>query len=233
MRTCISTLFALFLGLAPAFASAFGADAPSASPTTRPAPFEREIEAFEKRDRENPPPKDANLFIGSSSIVKWKTLAEDFPGVPVINRGFGGSRIVDSVRFADRIVLPYHPKRIFLYAGDNDIAGKRSPQEVLGDFKAFVEKVRAGQADVPIYFISIKPSPARIKLLAKGQEANALIRAYTEEGRNLHYIDIATAMLDSEGKPRGELFGLDRLHMNREGYKIWAGIIGPLLKDAP
>ena len=170
------------------------------------------------------------MFIGSSSIVKWKTLAEDFPGMPVINRGFGGSRIPDSIRFADRIVLPYHPKRIFLYAGDNDIAGGHSPQQVLADFKTFVETVRAGQSDVPIYFISLKPSPSRAKFIPKVLEANSLIQAYTKEGKDLFYIDVATPMLDSEGKARPELFGKDMLHMNRSGYEIWIKIIAPLLK---
>ncbi|HWE00760.1 MAG TPA: SGNH/GDSL hydrolase family protein [Tepidisphaeraceae bacterium] len=207
-----------------------GADASGKAPTTRPIPFEKEILAFEKHDRAEPPPKDANLFVGSSSIARWKTLADDFPGVPVINRGFGGSRIPDSTRFADRIVLPYRPKRIFLYAGDNDIAGGHSPQRILADFKTFVQTVRAGLKDVPIYFISLKPSPLRAKFLPKALETNALIAAYIKDSDNLHYVDVATPMLGPDGNARAALFGPDRLHMNRAGYEIWIGIIAPLLK---
>ena len=230
MKIRVIALLAFLVASGNAYNLVLGADAPSKAPATQRVPFEKDILAFEKRDKEQPPPKDANLFIGSSSIVKWKTLAEDFPGVPVINRGFGGSRIPDSIRFADRIVLPYHPKRIFLYAGDNDIAGGHSPQQVFSDFKTFVETVRAGQKDVPIYFISIKPCPSRAKFIPKVLEANSLIQAYTKEGKDLFYVDVATPMLDSQGKARPELFGKDMLHMNRAGYEIWVKIIAPLLK---
>ena len=225
--------FAVRLGYLPATlhgAETAPATAPTTAPTTHPAPFEKEIEAFEKSDREHAPPQDANLFIGSSSIQKWKTLAEDFPGIPVINRGFGGSRIPDSTRYASRIVLPYHPKRIFFYAGDNDLAANHTPEQVAADFKAFVEVVRAGQLDVPIYFIAIKPSLARIKLLDKGKHANELIQEYIKEGKDLHYIDVVTPMLGPDGKPRPELFGPDGLHMNHTGYEVWIALIAPLLK---
>ena len=204
-----------------------------AEPATRPAaaPFEKSILAFEKSDRENPPPQNANLFIGSSSIAKWKTLAADFPGVPVINRGFGGSRIADSTRNVSRIVLPYHPRRIFFYAGDNDLAGKHTPEQVAADFKAFVDAVRCGDAHVPIYFISIKPSPKRIALIDAMRQANKLIEAYTHEAADVHYIDIFTPMLGADGQPRPELFLPDKLHMVHAGYEIWMAQIAPLLKD--
>jgi lysophospholipase L1-like esterase len=192
--------------------------------------FESAIRAFEKADETNPPPKNANLFIGSSSIVKWKTLAQDFPNVPVINRGFGGSRLTDCNLYISRIVLPYHPARIFLYAGDNDLGGGRTVDEVVADYKTFVQTVRAGQADVPIYFISIKPSPARAKVLGKAREANRQIEAWTKEGTNLHYVDVFTPMLGADGQARPELFGPDKLHMNAAGYELWKGIIAPLLK---
>ncbi|HWE94201.1 MAG TPA: SGNH/GDSL hydrolase family protein [Tepidisphaeraceae bacterium] len=195
-----------------------------------PAPFENEIAAFEKADREHSPAKDVNLFVGSSSIRFWKTLTEDFPGVPVLNRGFGGSQIADSTRYAGRIVLPYHAKRIFYYEGDNDLAAGRQPAQLLADFKAFVEKVHGAQPGVPIYFIAVKPSPSRAKLLEKAREANRLIEAYTKEGKNLFYVDVFTPMLDKDGKPRPELFGPDMLHMNRKGYELWTMLIAPLLK---
>src|SRR5436305_5469999 len=106
----------------------------AAESQTAPAPFENEIRAFEQADAKSPPPKDAVLFLGSSSIRLWKTLEQDMPGMKVINRGFGGSQVSDSVRYADRIVLPYRPKLIVFYAGDNDIAAGKSPQRVLADF---------------------------------------------------------------------------------------------------
>src|SRR5690606_21985724 len=105
--------------------------------------WEKTIQTFEAADKENPPPQDAILFIGSPSIRGWRTLAEDFAGYEVINRGFGGSQIAESVEFAHRIILPYRPSMVVLYAGENDIRAGKSPEEVAGDFVAFVETISA------------------------------------------------------------------------------------------
>jgi lysophospholipase L1-like esterase len=193
-------------------------------------PFEKEIKAFETADQKQMPPKDAVLFIGSSSIRKWTTLAADFPGIAVINRGFGGSKIADSTRYADRIVFPYHPRLIVMYAGDNDIAAGNSPQKVLEDFQGFVKKVRETMPGEPIDFISIKPSLKRWKLVEKIKEANSLIEAYTKTEKGLGYIDVFPPMLGSDGKPRAELFQPDGLHMVHKGYELWTSIITPKLK---
>ena len=195
------------------------------------APFEKEIAAFEEADHKAAPPKDAVLFIGSSSIRFWKTLAADFPNIAVINRGFGGSRIADSTRYAERIVFPYHPRRIVMYAGDNDIAAGRTPQQLLSDFQAFVAKVRAELPDVPISYISIKPSPLRWKMVDNIKEANALIEQETKTGKNLEYIDVFTPMLGADGLPRPELFRPDHLHMVDKGYQLWTSIITPRIVD--
>lgn len=191
------------------------------------APFEKEIRAFETADAKQPPPKNAVLFVGSSSIRLWSTLAEDFPDVPVINRGFGGSEIADSTRYADRIVIPCRPRRIVMYAGDNDIAKGKSPRQVADDFRAFVEKVRAALPDVPIRYICIKPSLQRWKLVDKIREANHLIERYAASQKNIDYIDVFGPMLGPDGRPRKELFRDDGLHLNRKGYELWASIIRP------
>jgi len=195
------------------------------------APFEKEIAAFEAADKKAPPPRDAVLFVGSSTIRMWTTLAEDFPKLTVINRGFGGSQIADSVRYADRIITPYHPSRIVVYAGDNDLAAGKTPQKVLADFRALVDKVRAAQAGVPVTFISIKPSIARWKLIEQIREANRLVAEYAKSQANVDFIDIGPPMLGADGKPRKELFRPDGLHMTRAGYELWAGIIGPQLSN--
>lgn len=189
------------------------------------SPFEKEIRAFEEHDRRQPPPADAVLFIGSSSIRLWTTLSEDFPDLPVINRGFGGSQIADSTRYADRIVIPYHPRRIVMYAGDNDIAAGKRPGQVLDDFAVFVQKVRTALPDVPIDFISIKPSLLRWKLVDQIREANRLVERHTRQEKNLGYIDVFSPMLSADGKPRRELFRDDGLHLNRQGYALWAMVI--------
>jgi lysophospholipase L1-like esterase len=192
-----------------------------------PSHFEDEIRAFEAADRQKMPPRDAVLFVGSSSIRRWTTLAQDFPGTPVINRGFGGSTISESTLHAPRIIFPYHPRRIVFYAGDNDIAADRSPEQVLADFKAFVGKVRTRLPGVPIDFISIKPSPARWNLAARMKAANALVQVYCREQPRLGYIDVWPPMLAGSGAPRPEIFEADGLHLNAAGYRLWRGIIAP------
>ena len=194
---------------------------------TRVAKWEPEIQVFEATDRTNPPPQNGILFIGSSSFRLWKTLAQDFPGKPVINRGFGGSEIADSTAFAERILFPYHPRMIVLYAGDNDLAGGKSPERVVADYRAFVSTVRAHLPDARIAFLSIKPSPSRWRLKDRIEEVNHQIAAMKDRG--LVFIDIYPHMLDADGKPRTELFLADGLHPNAKAYQLWASVIAPYL----
>ncbi len=187
------------------------------------------IAAFQAADRAHPPVSGAVLFIGSSSIRFWKTLASDFPGVKIINRGFGGSEIDDATFFADRIVAPYHPCAIVMYAGDNDLADGDNPIHVRDDFAAFVRKARALDPGVPIAFIAIKPSVARQALLPQIREANVLVRQYAAGEQGVTYLDVFTPMLGKNGDPQARWFVSDGLHMNREGYALWASIVGPWL----
>jgi lysophospholipase L1-like esterase len=149
--------------------------------------------------------------------------------MPVLNRGFGGSVIAHVTHFADRIVLPYDPSAIVLYAGDNDIALGLSSDCTLRDFEAFVEHIHAAAPGTPIYFISIKPSPSRMDLWSEMERANYLVEARTATAPALHFIDVSEAMLDQRGQPIGELFGEDGLHMNAAGYQLWASIVQPRL----
>lgn len=192
--------------------------------------WEPDIKKFEEADRQNPPAKGAVVFVGSSSIRMWKDLAADFPETKVINRGFGGSELADSTYFADRIVTPYHPRMIVLYAGDNDLAAGKTPQQVFEAYQAFVSRVRAKLPNAKIAYISIKPSLARLKLMEQMRTANELIRGYTVKGKNLAFIDVFAPMLNAEGQPRPELFIKDGLHMTREGYDIWRKTIAPQLR---
>lgn len=185
------------------------------------APFENEIKAFEAKDAQSPPAPGAVEFTGSSSIRLWKTLAEDFPEYRVLNRGFGGSQISDSVRYVDRIVTPYKPSAIVFFAGSNDLAAGKSPETVRDDFRAFVEKVRAKLPTVPIAFIGISPAPSRWNNIAKVRQANTLIKAYVDVTPGLQFIDVYPLMVNAIGGPRPEIFGPDNLHMNAKGYAIW------------
>lgn len=182
--------------------------------------WEKEIAAYEQSDRTNPPPKGALLFIGSSTIRLWKTLAKDFPEHRVINRGFGGSQIVDSTHFAERIIFPYEPRMIFLRAGGNDLWAGKSPDEVFADFKEFVAKVRAKLPKAAIVFVSLSPSLARWKQADQEKALNTMIEEYIRRTPHLKYIETYPMVLGPDGQPRAELFVADRLHFNAEGYKL-------------
>ena len=192
--------------------------------------WEKAIQAFERQDAENPPPKGEIVFIGSSSIRMWKT-SEDFPEFTIINRGFGGSQTADSVEFAGRIAIPYAPRLVVLYAGDNDISSGKSPEQVLEDTKVFFDLVHEALPKTRIAYVSIKPSLSRWHLVEKMRAANALIRAHTETDPRLQFVDIDTPMIGGDGRPRKELFIQDGLHLSREGYDLWNSIIRPYLRE--
>jgi lysophospholipase L1-like esterase len=188
--------------------------------------YEDEISAYEKKDSLNGITQGQILFIGSSSIRKWYDLPQDMYPIPTINRGFGGSTMPEAVYYFNRMVLPYKPASIVLYEGDNDITADFLTHEVvLSSFKLFVQLTENYLPDTHIYFLSIKPSPAREKYLDKMLITNVLIEEYCNNKRHLHYIDITEKMFNSYGEIRRDIFVRDMLHMNREGYKIWAKII--------
>jgi lysophospholipase L1-like esterase len=183
-------------------------------------PFEKEILAFEKSDSIRMPLKNANLFIGSSSIRLWESLSYDFPQKSTINRGFGGSNLVDLAFFADRIIEKYEPAKIFIYSGENDIAAGATAQQTFERFQIVFEKIRNTMPIVPILFISIKPSPSRWNQFATQNEANNLIKSYLDSKPNAEFVSIVNKMLQ-RGKPNPSIFIGDKLHMNKKGYEIW------------
>lgn len=207
------------------------APTPATAPaTTQAEPFAKEIAAFEAMDRSDKRPAPGGIvFYGSSSVRGWKSLSNDFPGLPVINRGFGGSRMDQCVMYLDRVVVPLKPRAIFIYAGDNDLAGGHSVERFLSNTRAFVSAVQSKLPETRIVFISIKPSPSRAKLLDKVKDANAQVKLLAAE-KGFEFVDVATPMLGEDGQPREELFGPDRLHMNAKGYELWTDIMKPLVK---
>jgi len=200
-------------------------------------PWQGEFQRFAELDKQSPPPKDPILFVGSSSIRMWE-LEKSFPKRPVLNRGFGGSRIPDSTQAFDRIVLPYKPSTVVFYAGDNDIAAGATAEQVASDFLAFVKKMRAGLPGARLIYISIKPSPSRWKFADTVRKANGLIEKSIAEqqpgkeaGKQFVYLDVFKPMLSAEGAPRPELFLPDQLHMNPTGYRLWTELLAPVLAD--
>ena len=189
----------------------------------------KDIAAYEQMDRTNLPPKGALLFIGSSTIVRWKTLAQDFPEHRVINRGFGGSEIVDATHFADRLIFPHKPKMIFLRSGGNDLNAGKSSEQVFADFKEFVARVHSKLPETEIVFISLSPSIARWKQADKEKAVNTMIEEFTKRTPHLKYIETYPMVLGSDGQPRAELFVADKLHFSEEGYKLLIGRVRPYL----
>ncbi|HJS55186.1 MAG TPA: GDSL-type esterase/lipase family protein [Chitinophagaceae bacterium] len=200
-------------------------------------PFWNDIRQFKKQDSISFPPKNAILFIGSSSFTMWKDVQNYFPGHTIVNRGFGGSTLLDQIRYANDIIFPYEPKQIVIYCGENDLASSDSvtAQMVFDRFNELDAIIR-DKTDADVLYVSMKPSPSRRPLLQKMQEANAEIRDFIEtlSGNhdykpNYRFIDVHSKMLNEFGQPMPELFLADSLHMNEKGYAIWKKEIEPYL----
>jgi lysophospholipase L1-like esterase len=229
----IAVVAALLMALGLMALARFTAKIVSADPTM----WEGVIRGFETEDRRSHPPEGVIVFTGSSSIRFWKSLKEDMAPLPVVNRGFGGSQIHQVTHYVDRIVLPYKPRGVVFYAGENDMAGlylsrKRTPVEVRDGYQKFCQKVHAALPEVAIYYISTKPPKRRLRLWPAMQEANQFVREYCASDERLHYIDIVPAMLDADGEPRHDVFKWDGIHLNEKGYAIWTSVVRPILAEA-
>lgn len=200
----------------------------------RAQPFIDEINAFKKQDSISMPPKNAILFVGSSSFRMWTSIKQDFPVHSIINRGFGGSSLSDVIRYADQIIIAYQPRQVVIYCGENDFASADtvSVQTVYSRFQQLFNHIRKQLPEVSVAFVSIKPSPSRQHLLQKIINANELIKDFLKNQPKTAYIDVFSAMIDQQGNPKPELFVDDRLHMNKKGYAIWVQVIEPhLIKE--
>ena len=195
-----------------------------------PAHWAPDIDRLTAGDAANPPPANGIVFVGSSSIGLWTSLATDFPGLPVINRGFGGSELADSVYYLDRIVLPYHPKIVVLFAGTNDIWSGKTPEKVFGDFQAFRTKLHAALPEARLIYLSVTYAPSRQRVYDAFRTANRLIAADCATDPRCTFVDVSTPLLDANGHPRPELYREDQLHMLPAGYAIWTKVLAPYLK---
>ncbi len=192
--------------------------------------WDKEIDAFAEIDRRQTPPENAVLFVGSSSIRMWESLRESFPNLKVINRGFGGSRLEDVNHYFDRIVAPYQPKTIVLYAGENDVNDGIAPEKVAADYKMFAEMVHQKLPKTKIFYVSLKPSPSRWKFADQFRQTNVLIKAQTEKDKLAQFVDVFSPMLGANGAPLPDIFREDNLHMKESGYAIWTKVLEKYLK---
>ena len=192
--------------------------------------FWDDVQVIRKYDSIYAPPDHPILFIGSSSIRKWDDLERTFAKYVVMNRGIGGAQVNDITHYVNDIVFPYHPRQIVIYVGDNDIVDEQTTADSISvRTKRLLQVIRTELPDIPIAYISIKPSPVREKFLDKAMAANELIKNFIQSQKNMVFIDVFHRMVNPQGKPRPELFINDRLHMNQEGYKIWRKAVKPLL----
>ena len=194
-------------------------------------PYWKEIQEFKKTDQTNGIPKKPILLVGSSSFTKWTDVNDYFPGKTIVNRAFGGSRLLDLNNYADELLNPYKPKQIVIYCGENDVAmDNPTATEVFERFKTFFGKIRAKYPKVPVAYVSIKYSPSREKFWPIVTEVNQMIESYLKTQKRTEYIDITKVMNDSTGKVRTDIFVDDMLHMKPEGYQLWAKVMEPYLK---
>ncbi|HJO23646.1 MAG: GDSL-type esterase/lipase family protein [Myxococcota bacterium] len=199
-----------------------------------PTVYAEDIEDLVARTREGPVSEDAVVFIGSSSIRLWSTLEADMQPLPVIQHGFGGAKLADVEFYAERLVNPFDPRAVVVFAGTNDLqpGASKSPEVLLETYRRFVERVRADLPDVPIYFIGITPSPMRWEIWGQAQETNRRVREWSAGDPALHYIETGPALLGADGEPDRDNYIFDGLHLSAKGYAIWTGIIQTrLLED--
>ena len=192
-----------------------------------PEAWESTIKRFEEQDQLHLPPKDSILFIGSSSINFWSTLTQDMSPLSIINRGFGGSYMRDMVKYLDRIVLPYKPRAIVIFAGTNDTTDNNidTAHQIAEDYKTFIQRVQAALPKVEVHYIAITPTPTRRKFWPIANQANQLIQAYSQDDPYLHFIDFNHQLLNENGKPNRGLYKYDGIHPNKKGYAIWTAAI--------
>jgi lysophospholipase L1-like esterase len=195
-----------------------------------PSRFHEEIDTFVQWDRKNSWPDNAILFVGSSSIRLWKTR-EAFPEKKIINRGFGGAHISDVLHYYEKVVQPYKPGVIVFYCGDNDIASGKTVERVYDDFLSFLTRVFNEIPAVRVVYVPIKPSGSRWTMWPEMKKVNNKIKLLSKKERNLIYIDTATPLLDTSGKPDDRFFLDDKLHLNEPGYQEWNQVLHPVLAE--
>lgn len=193
-----------------------------------PSRFADTFDDWATHDAENTAPENPIVFVGSSSINFWRT-AEYFPQFPVVNRGFGGSHASDAAYWVKDAVLQYEPSVVVYYEGDNDTTAGKKADQIFQDMREFAEAVHAGLPGTHVVFLSVKPSPARMEVWDEAQATNALLVAYAAHHYNVHYVDVGSDLLDSDGQPIPELFLEDGIHMTPPGYEIWTRLLTPVL----
>ncbi len=194
-------------------------------------PFYNDIQRFKASDSAAFPASGQILFIGSSSFTMWQDVNDYFPGYHILNRGFGGSRLLDLIRYRYEIIFPYAPRQIVMYCGENDFVAPDDPpvSEVVNRFETLYRFIRGKYPTTPFLYISMKPSPSRQRFLGQYREANSRIQAFLQKQPHAQYADTFSAMLNKDGSIMTDIFISDNLHLNKKGYTLWQKILKPAL----
>ena len=183
--------------------------------------FQNEVDAILARDFTADPEKPLVIFAGSSSFRLWKDVHQDFPKVQALNHGFGGSTMKELFHYADELIIRYHPDKVFIYEGDNDLAMNQPLDEIMDATTKLVDLIHAQLPETKIYLLAAKPSVARWNLKEGYLELNQAFKDLARKNRKVWFVDIWNPMLGLNGKPIPGLFVEDQLHMNARGYEIW------------
>jgi len=202
-----------------------------ALPTYAQGNYDADMQAFADQDGQNPPPEGVYLFTGSSSVRMWKSLSEDFPERPMLNRGFGGSTFADLIHYIDEAIFRYQPKVVFVYEGDNDLGKGLTPEQVQKDVRRFYKLFRKKMPNVPLVFICPKPSISRWEGHERYLTFNRMLKKFTQQQPNTYYLDVWTPMTDDDGEVKKDIFIEDNLHMNAKGYDIWEAAVRKMLEN--
>lgn len=193
-----------------------------------------DVAALEALDARGPDVPGAILFVGSSSIRLWDSIAADMAPWPVIRRGYGGARYRDLCHFAPRLVANHDPRAIVVFSA-NDLADPAEPppvDEVMVDVRATLAAIRGHHPRVPVFFVAVTPTEARWRMWPAISRLNVALEAMTAEEPATFFIATAERFLDpATGRPRAELFVADRLHLSPAGYATWAAAIATALSE--
>ncbi len=189
--------------------------------------WKADIEKLEAKDQEEEHSADSILFLGSSSIRMWDTIAEDMYPYPVIRRGYGGSKFRDVSVFAERLIWPHRFRAVVIFVG-NDVKGEEgdaTPEEVAGWFEYIVGVAKLVEPKAPVFCLEVFPCESRWAAWPKIQKSNAALAEACARLDGVYFIPQANGYLGPDGKPIPELYREDRLHMSPMGYRMWSGVI--------
>lgn len=214
-------------GPVPGAETTLPADAPE---VTR---WEEEVAALEAIDKEEADPDDAILFIGSSSVRLWESIAADMEPWPVIRRGYGGARYRDLCHYTRRLVAPHEPRAVVVFVANDITSPTKSPgvDQVMADVRATLAAIRACHPDVPVFFVAVTPTESRWPAWPKIARLNEALAELTATEPETLFIATADRFLDpATGRPIPALFRDDRLHLSAAGYAVWAELINAALE---